>query len=37
MVAKDRTREYLARYIRDPQSINPTSIMPKYPTCRTRI
>ncbi len=31
MVAKDRTREYLARYIRDPQSVSPTSVMPKYP------
>jgi ubiquinol-cytochrome c reductase cytochrome b subunit len=31
MLAKDRTRDYLARYIRDPQSISPTSVMPKYP------
>ena len=31
IVNKDRTREYLARYIRDPQSITPTSSMPKYP------
>jgi quinol-cytochrome oxidoreductase complex cytochrome b subunit len=31
MVAKDRSREYLARYIRDPQSVDPTSVMPKYP------
>jgi ubiquinol-cytochrome c reductase cytochrome b subunit len=30
MVAKDRSRDYLARYIKDPQAINPTSIMPKY-------
>jgi ubiquinol-cytochrome c reductase cytochrome b subunit len=31
IVNKGRTREYLARYIRDPQSITPTSSMPKYP------
>ena len=31
MVAKDRTRAYLAQYIRDPQSISPTSSMSKYP------
>jgi ubiquinol-cytochrome c reductase cytochrome b subunit len=31
MVAKDRTRDYLARYIRDPQSVDPGSVMPKYP------
>ena len=31
IVNKGRTREYLARYIRDPQSISPTSNMPKYP------
>jgi ubiquinol-cytochrome c reductase cytochrome b subunit len=31
MVAKDRTRDYLARYIRDPQSVDPNSVMPKYP------
>ena len=30
MVAKHRTREYLARYIKDPQAIKPTAIMPKY-------
>ncbi len=30
MVAKRRTREYLARYIKDPQAIKPTAIMPKY-------
>lgn len=29
-VAKHRTREYLARYIKDPQAIKPTAIMPKY-------
>jgi cbb3-type cytochrome oxidase cytochrome c subunit len=29
-VAKSRSREYLARYIHDPKSINSTSIMPKY-------
>jgi len=31
IVAKERTREYLVQYIRDPQSISPTSNMPKYP------
>jgi ubiquinol-cytochrome c reductase cytochrome b subunit len=31
VVAKDRTRAYLMRYIRDPQSVSPTSNMPKYP------
>ena len=31
MVAKERTRDYLARYIHDPQSVNPTSVMPRYP------
>jgi ubiquinol-cytochrome c reductase cytochrome b subunit len=30
MVAKDRTREYLAQYVKDPQSIDPRSAMPKY-------
>lgn len=30
VVAKQRTREYLAQYIKDPKSINSTSIMPKY-------
>jgi ubiquinol-cytochrome c reductase cytochrome b subunit len=29
-VVKQRSKDYLARYIRDPQSINPTSVMPKY-------
>ena len=29
-VNKRRTRQYLAQYIRDPKSINSTSIMPKY-------
>jgi quinol-cytochrome oxidoreductase complex cytochrome b subunit len=31
MVAKDRTQEHLARYIRDPQAVDPSSVMPKYP------
>jgi ubiquinol-cytochrome c reductase cytochrome b subunit len=31
MVAKHRTRDYLARYIRDPQSVDSSSVMPKYP------
>jgi ubiquinol-cytochrome c reductase cytochrome b subunit len=30
MVAKQRSREHLARFIRNPQAINRTSIMPKY-------
>lgn len=30
MAAKGRTRDYLARYIRNPQLISRTSIMPKY-------
>ena len=30
IVAKGRTREYLARYIRNPQVVSKTSIMPKY-------
>jgi ubiquinol-cytochrome c reductase cytochrome b subunit len=30
VAAKHRTEDYLKRYIRDPQSINRTSIMPKY-------
>jgi len=30
MIAKHRTREYLARYIKDPQALKPTAIMPKY-------
>jgi ubiquinol-cytochrome c reductase cytochrome b subunit len=30
MVIKDRSREHLAAYIRNPQAINPSSIMPKY-------
>ncbi|MFB3826580.1 MAG: cytochrome b N-terminal domain-containing protein [Bryobacteraceae bacterium] len=30
MVAKGRTRDYLARYIRDPQRVSAASIMPKY-------
>jgi len=30
MVAKDRTRQYLAQYVKDPQSIDPSSVMPKY-------
>src|SRR3954447_20003998 len=29
-IAKRRTSEYLANYIHDPQSVNATSIMPKY-------
>src|SRR5206468_1780537 len=29
-VAKHRTQDYIARYIHNPQSINRTSIMPKY-------
>ena len=31
MVRKNRTRQHLAQYIRDPQSINRSSVMPKYP------
>ena len=30
VVAKQRTKAYLAQYIKDPQSLNSTSIMPKY-------
>ncbi|HVM50944.1 MAG TPA: cytochrome b N-terminal domain-containing protein [Candidatus Acidoferrum sp.] len=30
MAAKRRSKEYLARYIKDPQAIKPTAIMPKY-------
>jgi len=30
IVAKGRTRDYLARYIKNPQAVSPTSIMPKY-------
>ena len=30
IVAKHRTREYLARYIKDPQAIKSSAIMPKY-------
>jgi len=30
VVRKDRTRDYLAQYIKDPKSINRTSIMPSY-------
>ena len=30
VAAKHRTSEYLARYIRDPQHVSPSSIMPKY-------
>jgi quinol-cytochrome oxidoreductase complex cytochrome b subunit len=30
VVAKGRTRDYLVRYIRNPQLVSPTSIMPKY-------
>ena len=30
VVAKGRTRDYLARYIRNPQLVSATSIMPKY-------
>jgi cbb3-type cytochrome oxidase cytochrome c subunit len=30
IVAKHRTREYLARYIKDPQALKPSAIMPKY-------
>jgi len=30
VVAKHRTREFLARYIRNPQAVSTTSIMPKY-------
>jgi ubiquinol-cytochrome c reductase cytochrome b subunit len=30
VIAKDRSADYLARYIRNPQSVNRTSIMPKY-------
>jgi mono/diheme cytochrome c family protein len=29
-IAKHRTRDWLAAYIKDPRSINSTSIMPKY-------
>jgi mono/diheme cytochrome c family protein len=29
-LAKHRTKDYIARYIRDPQSVNRTSVMPKY-------
>jgi quinol-cytochrome oxidoreductase complex cytochrome b subunit len=29
-ISKGRTRDYLMRYIKDPQSINRTSVMPKY-------
>src|SRR5688500_1706583 len=31
MVVKDRTRDHLVRYIRDPQAVDPNSVMPKYP------
>ena len=31
LVKRHEPREYLAKYIRDPQSISPTSTMPKYP------
>jgi ubiquinol-cytochrome c reductase cytochrome b subunit len=30
VVARHRTREFLARYIRNPQAVSTTSIMPKY-------
>jgi quinol-cytochrome oxidoreductase complex cytochrome b subunit len=30
VVARHRTEDYLVRYIRDPQSISKTSVMPKY-------
>ena len=30
MIAKHRSRGYLAQYVRNPQAINRTSIMPKY-------
>ncbi len=36
MVAKHRTRDYLARYIKDPQAIKPTAIMPKYRSAPAR-